>query len=309
MKSYNRVMPGKGAKFAQECLREGFIGADFLPGTNLTGKLPDEWRDFNRDFIPTYLKENPGKSKVTAGLACGALWTVAKGLEKGSVVLSPNGEGRYLVGEITSNYSYHPGKNLPHRRMVNWSSGLIERKDMSEALQNSTGSIGTVCDVTRYADEIKLLIDGKMLPVLTTSSPDIENPSEFALEKHLEDFLVENWRQTELSKKYDIYEEDGEIVGKQYRVDSGWIDILAISKDRKELLVVELKKGRASDTVVGQVQRYMGYVIEELAEENQIVRGIIIAMEDDLNIRRALRVTRDIEFYKYQVSFKLNKVA
>jgi restriction system protein len=112
-----------------------------------------------------------------------------------------------------------------------------------------------------------------------------------------------------LAKKYDIYEEDGEVVGKQYRVDNGWIDILAISKDKKELLVVELKKGRTNDAVVGQVQRYMGYVLEELAEPDQKVRGVIIAMEDDINIRRALKVARDIEFFRYQVSFKLSKVA
>src|SRR5207253_2099198 len=79
--------------------------------------------------------------------------------------------------------------------------------------------------------------------------------------------------------------------GKQYVTDdNGRIDILAISKDKKELLVVELKKGRASDIVVGQVQRYMGYVKEVIAEENQIVKGIIIALEVDLKLKRALSV-------------------
>ena len=72
-------------------------------------------------------------------------------------------------------------------------------------------------------------------------------------------------------------------------------------------LIVELKKGRASDSVVGQLQRYMGYVRDELAEENQTVKGIIIALEDDTRIQRALAVTNNIEFYKYQVSFKLYK--
>jgi restriction system protein len=73
------------------------------------------------------------------------------------------------------------------------------------------------------------------------------------------------------------------------------------------LLVVELKKGRASDNVVGQIQRYMGYVKEELAESNQEVKGIIIALEDDIRIKRALSVTTNIEFFCYQVSFKLFK--
>ena len=127
------------------------------------------------------------------------------------------------------------------------------------------------------------------------------------MEKHLEDFLVANWSSTELGKTHDIFEEDGELVGQQYPSDTGPIDILAVSKDKKELLVVELKKGRASDSVVGQIQRYMGFVIDQIAEENQDVKGVIIALEDDLRIRRALKVTRGIEFYRYEVSFKLSK--
>lgn len=110
-----------------------------------------------------------------------------------------------------------------------------------------------------------------------------------------------------MGQNYDIFEEDGELVGQQYPSDTGPIDILAISKNKKELLVVELKKGRASDAVIGQVQRYMGYVLEELAEENQTVKGVIIALEDDLRLKRALSVTQNIDFYRYQVSFKLFK--
>jgi restriction system protein len=108
-----------------------------------------------------------------------------------------------------------------------------------------------------------------------------------------------------LAKEYDIYEEDGEQAGQQYTTDTGAIDILAVSKDKRTLLVIELKKGRASDVVVGQVLRYMGYVQEELAEDHQSVKGVIIALEDDQRIRRALAVVPQIAFYRYQVSFKL----
>lgn len=59
--------------------------------------------------------------------------------------------------------------------------------------------------------------------------------------------------------------------------------------------------------VIGQIQRYMGYVKEELAEENQTVRGVIIAFEDDQKIRRALTMTQNIEFYTYKIHFKLEK--
>lgn len=308
MKSYRRIMLGRKSVFADECFKGGFIGADFGIDQDLTNDLPDNWKDFNHKFIPIYLASHPDKTKVSAGLACGALWTICKGLKKGDIVLCPNGEGRYLIGEVKDNYTYYPGSNLAHRRAVTWASQTIARSDMSQALQNSTGSIGTVSDITKFAQEIEQLIAGNTQPAIISTDATIEDPSVFALEKHLEEFLVHNWSQTELGRKFDIYEEDGELVGQQYPADTGFIDILAISKDKKELLVVELKKGRASDHVIGQIQRYMGYVLAELAEDNQTVRGIIIALEDDIAIQRALLVTRNIDFYRYEVSFKLHKV-
>ncbi len=300
-------MLGSKSKHAEECYKGGFIGAFFNIDIDLTNKLPDNWREFNLKFIPIWQQKHPGKSKVSAGLSCGALWTVAKGINRGDIVLCPNGVGGYYVGEVLDNYSYKAGNILPHRRNVKWYDSIIERSAMSDALRNSTGSIGTVSDITKYTEEIEILIAGNRPPVIISNDNTVEDPSTFALEKHLEDFLVQNWKQTELGKLYDIYEEDGELVGQQYQSDTGPIDVLAISKDKKELLVVELKRGRVSDSVVGQVQRYMGYVQEELAEENQVVKGVIIGLEDDLRIRRALSVARNIDFYRYQVSFKLFK--
>jgi restriction system protein len=183
---------------------------------------------------------------------------------------------------------------------------IIDRAAMSEALRNSTGSIGTVSNITQHREEIERLIGGISAPTIISTDATVEDPSAFALEEHLEDFLVKNWPHTEFGKDYDIYEEDGE-KGQQYQTDTGPLDILAISKDKKHLLVVELKKGRASDSVVGQALRYMSYVQEELAEEGQTVLGAIVAHEDDARIRRALTMTPSISFYRYQVSFKVVK--
>ena len=71
------------------------------------------------------------------------------------------------------------------------------------------------------------------------------------------------------------------------------------------MLVVELQKGRASNVVVGQIQRYMGFAQYELAEVNQTVKGVIIGLESDLRLRRALSVIPNIKFYRYEVNFKL----
>ncbi len=303
MKNYYRVMLGKKSTFAAQCFAGNFIGADFGIAEDLTHKLPEEWREFNKAFIPVFLASHPEKSKIAAGLACGFLWTVTKGIRMGDIVLCPDGEGSYRIGEVSGDYYYAPGEILPHRRAVQWLSHSINRADMSDSLRNSTGSIGTVSDVSRYSEELEKLIGGGTVPL----DPTIEDPVEFALEKHLEDFLVKNWGSTDLGKEYDIFEEEGEKVGQQYPTDTGPIDILAIRKDKKELLVVELKKGRVSDVVVGQVLRYMGYVLQELAE-GQVVKGVVIALEDDQRIKRALAATPNISFYRYQISFKLLKV-
>lgn len=307
MKQYLRLMLGRKSVYAQQCYEGNFVGADFDIYEDLTNNLPEKWRDFNTKYRPVWLKSNPGKSKVAAGLACGMLWTVCKGIKKGDVVLCPDGSGSYYVGEISSDYYYSPGEILFHRREVQWYPRSIDRNDMSQELKNSTGSIGTCSNISDYAEEIEKLIEGNKSPTLVSTDETIEDPSVFALEKHLEDFLVKNWDHTKLGNEYEIYEEEGELVGQQFPSDTGPIDILAMSKDKKTLLVVELKKGRVSDNVVGQIQRYMGYVKEELAESHQNVKGIIIGLEDDIRIKRALSVTNNIEFYRYKVNFNLFK--
>lgn len=306
MKNYYRVMLGQKSIYAQECFSGNFIGADFGINQNLTGKLPEEWRQFNKEFIPVFLSKNPDKTKIGAGLACGALWTVSKGIKQGDIVLCPDGGGMYRVGEVAGEYYHAPGQVLPHRRRVKWLPTAITRTAMSEALRNSTGSIGTVSTITTYHNEIEaFLAEGNAALTIVASDPVVEDPVAFAMEKHLEAFLVANWNQTELSNSFSIYQEDGEPVGQQYATDAGQIDILAVSKDGKRLLVVELKRGRVSDVVVGQILRYMGYVKEQIAEPDQTVEGVIIALEDDQKLRWALAAVPSITFYRYQVSFKL----
>ena len=73
MKQYNRVMLGKGGVYADRCKNDGYIGADFNINEDLTKNLPENWREFNKKYIPVFLKANPDKTKVGAGLGCGAL--------------------------------------------------------------------------------------------------------------------------------------------------------------------------------------------------------------------------------------------
>ena len=71
-------MLGRGSIHADECHAKSFIGCDFDFNRDLSGKLPDNWRDFNKEFIPYFLEQRPEKSKIAAGLACGATHTICK---------------------------------------------------------------------------------------------------------------------------------------------------------------------------------------------------------------------------------------
>lgn len=304
-RSYYRIRLGEKAAHAVECFEGGFIGVHWGFKEDLTGQFDDDWHKFNQRFRPIFLERHPGKSMVAAGLACGMLWTACYGMEIGDIVMCPDAAEGFMFGEVISDYYCVPDGVLPQRRRVKWFPGRAKRTEVSELLRKSTNVPGTVIFVDDYADEIDRLIERDALPTIVATDRVIEDPSTFALEKHLEEFLVANWAQTDLGRKYDILSDEGLMIGQQYLSDTGPIDILAIAKDQSHYLVVELKRGRASDTVVGQIQRYMGYVAGELVNEGQGVRGCIIALEDDLRLRRALSVTSNIDFYRYQVSFKL----
>jgi restriction system protein len=305
MKKYFRVFLGSGGEHLKECVEQGFIGIDYDFNESLSPYLADTWSESRGKIKPVYNKFNPGKSAVGAGLSCGALWTFGKGMQGGDLVFSPDGNGNYFSGEVTGEYKYVVDSFFPHQREVSWHKSTFGKNEMSEDFRKAAGKPLTIIETTKYQDEIDLLIGDTRKQSIFSSDETVEDPSAFALEKHLEDFLIFNWSQTDLSKKYDLVTDEGVVVAQQYQSDTGPIDILAISKDKKEYLVVELKKGRTSDVVVGQTLRYMGYVKNELAINGESVRGVVIALEDDLRLRNALSMVPAIDFFRYQVDFKL----
>ncbi|MBU6280455.1 MAG: DUF91 domain-containing protein, partial [Actinomycetales bacterium] len=253
-------------------------------------------------FDALYRDCHPGASKVGLGLARTATWLIVQGLAEGDIVLSPDGPGSstYLIGHVTAPYQYASGQFLPHRRPVSWSPQRIDKQQLSDELRTALKFGGPVLDLNAYSAELVSLP-----PVRSEYEP--EGEALHVIERHLEDFLVTNWASTPFGATHKLMEVDGAVVGQQFRTSSGPIDILAVSHDGAELLVVELKRGRASDRVVGQVLRYMGCVTKDLAEENQRVRGAIIVLEDDPRIRMALAMVPDVDFYRYSIHFSMTK--
>ncbi|MDJ0357668.1 endonuclease NucS domain-containing protein [Paenarthrobacter sp. PH39-S1] len=300
------VRQGSGGKNAEEMINAGYLGVGFIRDYDIKPHLGSGAAAFRAAMNTVYLEMYPDKSRIAAGLAMGNLWAACEGISEGDMVLAPKPGRTYQFGIVTGGYEFHSGTELPHRRRVEW-KGALNKDDMSPVLASSAGSLMTVFQLSAHVAELAALtqLADQTQPIAQAISSQVEDQLAFQMEKQLEDFLVHNWRSTALGREYDIYEEDGHLVGQQYPSDTGPMDILAISKDRTRLLVVELKRGRASDVVVGQIQRYMGFVQEALLEPGQTVEGVVIAQEDDLRIRRALSIARDIRFMRYRVEFHL----
>lgn len=127
--------------------------------------------------------------------------------------------------------------------------------------------------------------------------------SSFALEKHLESYIEKFWKDTAFGRDYDIFHN-----GCQFPTETGPLDILAHKKDRSEFLVLELKRDKTSDVAVAQTLRYMGYIKKTLATNDEKVKGCIIGSKEDQNLINAISMVPDISFYRYNLSFSLDKV-
>ena len=132
----------------------------------------------------------------------------------------------------------------------------------------------------------------------------------FALEKHLEDFLIENWEHTSLYKdlQLDILkdEDTGQSIGVQYRLlNNKVIDILCRNKKTGGFTVIELKRGGTSTNVLGQIKVYMGWIKKNFAN-GRPVDGIIIAQEYNEDIKYALIDEKDLKLLTFKIRFELN---
>jgi len=134
---------------------------------------------------------------------------------------------------------------------------------------------------------------------------DLENEYHFALEMHLEEFMYRNWDNINWGSNLKLYQ-TADQDGRQFPADIWSIDFLAIDQDTDDLVVIELKRGKTSDSTVGQILRYISWVKENIADENQDVRGIIIGKESEDKLEYALKDLDYIDFKSYEIDFKLN---
>ncbi len=319
MRNWFRVHLGKKASQAQAGLTGGYVGVDYGFAVDLIPRLGTDLETFADWFTPTYLALHPGKTRNNVGVPLGAIWTLCNEVAVGDLIVAPVGDNTVRLATVTGSYFYAPEQPLPHRRPVAWFGPTIATADVSNPLRVAINLPLSVISLAPYTAELDHLAGDDVHPVPTAERAEglppeaggvgeptvTDDPLSFEFESHLQNFLVHNWPQTPLGAEFDIYEEEGDLVGVRYPTATGPLDILAVSKDRRTLLVVELKRGQPSDAVVGQTLRYMAYVKERVADEQQSVHGAIIALTETPRLKWALKMVPTIRFYRYEVDFRL----
>ncbi len=155
-------------------------------------------------------------------------------------------------------------------------------------------------------DDYRVITENRKAAIVETirTEDTIISESQFALEAHLEEFIDKNWKHINFGADLAKYEVDDQS-GHQFPAGAWSIDFLCVDKANDDFVVIELKRGKSSDSAVGQVLRYIGWVGENLAKPGQKVRGIIISQEVDDALKYAVKGLFNVSVLTYKVDFKL----
>jgi restriction system protein len=233
------------------------------------------------------------------------VWSFYNEIEPGDVVIARRGRKILAAaGTVRERAIFEPGRNSdvdhPHFLSVTWHQ---------EPRNKDFGAVVFPMPTLAEIDETQFqsFVEGSGFELAKSEEGEVyEDQAEFVLEKYLEEFIVSNFSGIFKGELEIFIDEDGN-TGQQYTTDIGSIDILARDRRDNSLVVIELKKGRPSDQVVGQVMRYMGWVKKNLAQEGQKIRGLVICREEDQRLSYALEMIDHVDARYYKVSFSLSE--
>lgn len=161
------IRAGEGGKFFDEFIKYDVIAIGWH-------RIKNPKRISNKNEIENlYKKAYPKDSGISKSINVGQFWTFYKEIEKGDTVLTPNPLTRTIyIGEVKTDYQYNkkPLGNMDykHRRKVVWLKE-VSRDSFSQDMKNSIGSLMTVFNIDKHADEIENILSGKTTGVSAKS--------------------------------------------------------------------------------------------------------------------------------------------
>ena len=155
----------------------------------------------------------------------------------------------HIIGLTANNSSRKHYPSLARRAPVFYqtSQGILARFD-SRAHQVVEAL------TTRDVEEIEFDLVEEALGQDSATAATME----FALEAYLEEFILTNWSLIDWGRRLELWEDNGGRSGHQFQTPIGRLDLLARDVDTDALVVIELKRGRTSDRVVGQAAPVAG---------------------------------------------------
>lgn len=259
---------------------------------------------YSKDDLAVKIAETyPEKPASTRSLYTNMIWSFTHEIAPGDIVIARRGRMILAgVGRVMSRATFSPSKSPIHGHcnfmQVEWQNSPRDKDFPSVVFP-----MHTLAEFTE--DQYRAVVSENLSELSITEEPvSITDRTEFVLEKYLEEFIVTNFDAI-FKRQIELYTDSEGNIGQQYTTDIGPIDILAYEPKAKTFVVLELKKGRPSDQVVGQVLRYMGWVKENLCTEGQSVRGIVICRDKDQKLLYALGMVRNVDVKYFRVSFEL----
>ena len=267
------------------------------------GRLGDTSSLTREQLAELVATKYPDKPPSTQSLIANMFWAFYHEMAPGDLLIARKGRKILAgVGRIDGPATYAARRSSIH----NHGNFLPVRWQPTPRDKRFPGIVFPMHSLSPLSEEAFRSFEGGTAVLSETSADQVEDPSSFALEKHLEEFIVTNFGAI-FKNELKIYTDSDGNDGQQYSTDIGPIDILAQTRSGDSFVVIELKRGRPSDQVVGQVLRYMGWVKKNLCTNGQGVRGLVICREADPKLSYALAMTTSVDVRYYSVAFTLRE--
>jgi hypothetical protein len=186
--------------------------------------------------------------------------------------------------------------------------------EVFEALASSFQNRFRLLQVLIQAYSLPLERTGFVWDLLSMDEPAVPVPvaaeSTIITERALEEHLEQTWASTEFASlgiELATVERHG-LPGRQVLTRRNTIDLLGYREAAREWWVFELKKGRTSDAVVGQVGRYMGWISQNHTKRDQTVKGAIIVGRPDDNLKSAVLSNDRLSLWQYDNQLQVHRV-
>jgi len=152
--------------------------------------------------------------------------------------------------------------------------------------------------------ESYLQVQNLLWRIYSLYAPSEEIEEEVISQKEEIPDILEDPLREFIAKHLETIEKGLKLIQTKYRTKQrvGEIDILC-NDAKGKFVVIEVKRWKDSDKVVGQILRYMGAIKEEKGSEP---RGIIVLNQEDKRLNYALFMLKDVKVKYYTLNFTIS---